>query len=112
MLYISVFLILSRINIKGAEPVVFDELMLIADKIRKYKQEWEQTVLECKSDNPTILAVLNVYGDYDNIHSVRLLIQNVNSKIIYQRIYHLLTGTPDQWTDAIVDEVLLYAIQD
>lgn len=81
-------------------------LELGADKIREYKRDWEQTVKECKLKNPQILAVLNVYGDCENIHSVRLLIQNINSKIIYQRVYHLLTGTPDQWTDAIIDEVL------
>ncbi|MBI5748720.1 MAG: HNH endonuclease [Nitrospinae bacterium] len=90
-------------------PKSYDQtkhLELGADKIREYKREWEQTVEECNSNNPKILAVVNVYGDYTNIHSVRLLVQNVNSKIIYQRIYHLLTGTPDQWTDAIIDEVL------
>lgn len=81
-------------------------LELGAHKINEYKREWEQTVEECKSDNPKIFAVVNVYGDYTNIHSVRLLVQNVDGKIIYQRIYHLLAGTPDQWTDSIVDEVV------
>ena len=81
-------------------------LELGADKIKEYKYEWEQTVEECKSDHPKILAVVNTYGDYANIHSVRLIVQKVDSKIIYQRIYHLLTGTPDQWADAILDEVM------
>ena len=89
-------------------PHAYDQLKhleLGQDKIRQLKQEWEHTVAECNSDNPNIIAVLIAYGDYDNIHSVRLVIQNVDQKIIYQRDYHLLTGTPDQWTDDIIDEV-------
>ncbi len=90
-------------------PNAYDKtkhLELGAEKIREYKNEWEKTVEECKSDNPKIIAVVNTYGSFESIHSVRLLIQKVDGKIIYERIYHLLAGTPEQWTDAIVDEVV------
>jgi hypothetical protein len=90
-------------------PNVYDKtkhLELGETKIREFKAEWEQTVAECKSDNPKVIAVVNVYGSYENVHSVRFLLQNTDSKIIYERIYHLLTGTPDQWTDNIIEEVL------
>jgi len=89
-------------------PKVYDKpkhLELGAKKIKEFKKEWEHTVAECKTDNPKIIAVVNAYGDYENIHSVRFLIQNLEGKIIYQRIYHLHTGTPDDWTDGIIDEV-------
>ena len=80
-------------------------LELSADKIKEYKLEWEQTVEECKSDHPKIVAVVNIYGDYTNIHSVKFLIQNVEGKIIYERLYHLHLGTIDDWTDWIMEEV-------
>jgi len=76
-----------------------------ADKIREYKREWEQSVEECKSDNPKILAVLNIFGTEEKVDSVRLIIQNRDEKIIYQRDYYLLLGSPDQWIDDILDEV-------
>ena len=49
-------------------------LELGTDRIREFKKEWEQTVEESKSDNPKIIAALSVYGNYDNIHSVRLIV--------------------------------------
>ncbi|MFI5151502.1 MAG: HNH endonuclease signature motif containing protein [Bacteroidia bacterium] len=75
------------------------------DKIREYKREWEQTVEECKSDNPKILAVVNGYGDFAKVHSVKLLIQNVDGKIIYQRLYHQHFETMNEWTNHIMEEV-------
>jgi len=80
-------------------------LELGANKIREFKQEWEQTVQECKSENPKILAVVNAYGDFTNIHSVKFLIQNIEGKIIYERLYHWHFGTPNDWTDWIMEEV-------
>lgn len=90
-------------------PNAYDKtkhLELGEEKIKEFKREWELTVAECKTENPKVIAVVNAYGNYDNIHSVRFLLQNSNSKIIYERIYHLLTGTPDQWTDNIIEEVV------
>lgn len=89
-------------------PHAYDQtkhLELGQEKIRQLKQEWEKTVAECKSDNPKIIAVLSTYGDYDNIHSARLVIQNTDQKIVYERDYHLLDYNHDQWTDEIVKEV-------
>ena len=80
-------------------------LELGKEKIREFKREWELTVAECQTENPQVIAVVNAYGNFDNVHSVRFLLQNISGKIIYQRIYHLLTGTPDQWTDNIINEV-------
>ena len=79
-------------------------LELGADKLREFKCEWEQTVAECKSEFPNVIADVNCFGTDVSIHSVRLIVQN-DKKIIYERNYHLLTGTPDQWIDAIIDEV-------
>ncbi|AFM04794.1 HNH endonuclease [Bernardetia litoralis DSM 6794] len=81
-------------------------LELGEDKIRELKIEWENTVAECQKENPKVIAVTNVYGTYENIHSVRFFLQNIEGKIIYERIYHLLTGTLEQWTDNIINEVV------
>lgn len=77
-----------------------------SDKIKELKIEWEQTVMECKTECPKILAVLNVYGSNEKVDSVRLLIQNIDMKVIYERDYYLLMGPPDQWIDNILDEVM------
>jgi hypothetical protein len=89
-------------------PNAYDKtkhLELGKEKIMQLKREWELTVAECQTENPKIVAVVNAYGSNDQIHSVRFLLQNATS-IIYERIYHLLTGTLDQWTDNIVEEVV------
>ena len=76
------------------------------EKLKGFKEQWENTVNECKKENPQILAVINVYGTIESIHSVRLLVQNIEGKIIYERLYHLLTGSPEQWVDSILEEVI------
>jgi hypothetical protein len=89
-------------------PNAYDKtkhLELGADKILEFKREWEQTVVECKTDNPKILATLNIFGTEERVDSVRLVFQNINSKIIYQRDFYLLIGPPDQWIDNILEEV-------
>ncbi len=90
-------------------PHAYDKtkhLELGAKKILEHKREWEQTVQECKSDNPKILAVVNAFGDLTNIHSVKFLLQNLNGKIIYERLYHWHYGTADDWTDWIMEEAV------
>lgn len=84
---------------------ILNHLELGAEKINKFKVEWEETVIDCKTENPKVIAVVNCYGSYENIHSVRYFLQNLNGKIIYERIYHLLLGTPEQWVDNIIDEI-------
>jgi hypothetical protein len=90
-------------------PHAYDKtkhLELGADRIREFKREWEQTVEECKSENPKILAVVNAYGDFANIHSVKFIVQNLEGKIIFERLYHWHFGTADDWTDWIMEEVI------
>ena len=81
-------------------------LELRADKILAFKQEWELTVQECKSENPKVLAVVNAFGDLTNIHSVKFLLQNIDGKIIYERLYHWHYGTMEDWTDWIMEEAV------
>ena len=81
-------------------------LELSADKIREYKREWELTVQECKSENPKVIAVVNAFGDLTTIHSAKFLLQNLDGKIIYERLYHWHYGTVDDWTDWIMEEVV------
>lgn len=86
-------------------------LELGAEKIREYKQDWEQTVKECKSDNPKVLAIVSGYGDSANIHSAKFLVQNSDSKIIYERLYHLHFGTRDEWINWILEELIWLGIK-
>jgi hypothetical protein len=49
---------------------------------------------------------VNVYGNYSNIHSARLILQWENGVIELERIYHLLTTGPvEAWIDNILDEI-------
>ncbi len=82
-----------------------NHLELGAKKILKYKLEWEAFVKEAQKEKPNALAVVNVYGTEESIHSMRLIFQTIESKIIVERLYHLLTGSPESWTDSAIDEV-------
>ena len=80
-------------------------LELGVQKILEYKREWEAFVIEAKKKNPKVLAAINFYGTKESIHSLRLVFQTTNSKIVFERLYHLLTGSPESWVDSVIDEV-------
>lgn len=89
-------------------PRVYTEmnhLEMGAEKIFKYKLEWEAFVKEAQKENPKVLAVMNIYGTEESIHSMRLIFQTIESKIIFERLYHLLTGSHESWIDSAIDEV-------
>lgn len=75
-------------------------------KIREYKNSWEEFVEEAKKSKPNIVAVLSAYGSFQAIHSARLLFQWKDSRIEFERIYHLLNGSIDQWLDQIMEEIV------
>jgi hypothetical protein len=76
-----------------------------ADKIRAYKEEWEAFVADAKKDHPQSIAVINAYGTVDEIHSVRLIFQKVDGKIVLERHYHLLDGPIEKWIDSTLEEM-------
>ena len=76
------------------------------DKILALKKQWEETVVEAQKDNPKLLAVINVYGTEESIHSTRFFIQTTDKEIIYERIYHLLQSSMEDWTDRIMEEII------
>ncbi|MCK4521281.1 MAG: HNH endonuclease [Nanoarchaeota archaeon] len=80
-----------------------NHLELGAKEIKKKKEEWERFVKEASKKNTKVLAVLNVFGNYENIHSMKLLFQWEN-KIIIERVYHLLSGPVENWIDRAFDE--------
>lgn len=82
-----------------------NHLELGANGILKYKKEWEAFVKEAQKKHPKVLAVLNIYGTKENIHSIRLIFQTIDSKIVFERLYHLLIGSPESWIDSVIDEV-------
>ena len=80
-------------------------LELSAEEIRRYKDEWEHFVHEARQPHPKILAVLNVYGTPEYIHSMRLLFQWVCEKIVLERMYHLTDGPFEQWAELALMEI-------
>ena len=82
-----------------------NHLELGAEKILKYKLEWEAFVKEAQRESPKVLAVINIYGTEESIHSMRLIFQTIESRIIFEGLYHLLTGLPESWIDSVIDEV-------
>jgi hypothetical protein len=82
-----------------------NHLDLGAEKIMNAKVEWETFVKEARKENPRVLAVINVYGTEKRIDSMRLILQTNDSKIIFERIYHLHKGPPESWIDMALDEV-------
>jgi hypothetical protein len=90
-------------------PIAYDLVKhteLGSEKLRKYKASWEKFVTEAQSDNPKVIATLNVFGTIDYIHSAKLIMQWQNEEIEYERVFHLLDGDFDYWTDEILKEVL------
>ena len=84
--------------------IVPNHLRLGTKKIKKKKEEWEKFVKEASKKNTKVLAVLNVFGNYKNIHSMKLLFQ-WKDKIIIERIYHLHSGPMESWVDSAFDEL-------
>ena len=84
---------------------IFNHLDLTAEEIKNKKEEWERFVEDAKKENPKVLAVLNIFGDYENIHSMKLLFQLDNGKVIIERVYHLLSGPIESWIDSALDEI-------
>ncbi len=79
---------------------------LSADKILELKNEWEEFVKEAQKPNPKFIAVLNVYGTIEIVHSFRFIIQSVAGKIIFERLSHLTDGPMDELTDMIFEELV------
>jgi len=79
-------------------------LELGAERIRELKDSWESFVAEANKPTPKVLAVLNAFGDYSNIHSIRLVFQWQDGHIEFERTYHLLDGPMDKLTDNVLEE--------
>jgi hypothetical protein len=78
---------------------------LSADELLSYKESWEHFVRDAQSDNPTVIAVINAFGDEQHIHAAKILFQWPDETIEYERVFHLLEGDFDYWTDEIISEV-------
>ena len=74
-------------------------------KLYEYKNSWECFVQAAQQENPSIVATVNVYGTFDSIHSAKLIMQWANGKIEYERIFHLLEGDIDYWTNEMLAEI-------
>lgn len=83
---------------------ISNHLELGVKKIKSKKEEWERFVKEASKKNTKVLAVLNAFGNYKEVHAMKLLFQR-NDKIIIERVYHLLNGPIENWIDAAFDEI-------
>jgi hypothetical protein len=48
-------------------------LELGKDELLKYKQSWETFVQNAKSENPSVIAVINVFGTFEQLHAARII---------------------------------------
>lgn len=77
---------------------------LTQEEIKKHKTDWEWFVKEATELNPKVLAVINIYGNEEVIHSMRFFMQDIEGKIIYERISHLHTKQ-ESWIDKALDDI-------
>jgi hypothetical protein len=82
-----------------------NHIELGAERIREFKKSWEAFVAEAAEPNPTTLAVINLYGNQSEIHSMKLIFQWASGKVEFERVYHLLDGPIESWIDRAIDEV-------
>jgi hypothetical protein len=80
-------------------------LELGPEKITEHKKSWEAYVAEAAKPNPTVFAVVSIYGNELEIHSMKLVFQWQNEKVEFERVYHLHDGPPESWIDRAIEEV-------
>ena len=82
-----------------------NHLDISSKKLLEYKNSWESFVADGRSDNPTVIAVVNVFGTYEHIHAAKIVFQWPDEKVEFERSFHLLEGDIDYWTDEMILEV-------
>ncbi len=75
------------------------------EKLLEYKLSWEAFVKNAQSPNPTVLAVVNIFGSIEQIHAAKIIFQWPNEKIEFERNFHLLEGNFDYWTSEMFFDV-------
>lgn len=78
---------------------------LTAAKLLEYKTSWESFVCDAQSTSPSVAAVINIFGSYEQIHAAKIIFQWPDEKIEFERTFHLLEGNIDYWTDEMISEV-------
>ena len=78
---------------------------LSSKELQDYKSSWEKFVRNARSDSPTVIAVINIFGDKQQIHAAKIIFQWPDEKIEFERVFHLLEGDFNYWTDEMVSEV-------
>ena len=71
----------------------------------EYKKSWESFVKDARSENPSVIAVVNIFGSYEQIHAAKIIFQWPNEKIEFERTFHLLEGDFNYWTNEMISEV-------
>ena len=82
-----------------------NHLELSREKLLEYKRSWESFVENAQSQNPSVLAVINVFGSFEHVHAAKIIFQWPNQKIEFERTFHLLEGNFEYWTDEMISEV-------
>jgi hypothetical protein len=79
---------------------------LDAATIAQCKGDWEAFVAEGSAEKPRLLVTVSGYGTLEALHSAKAVYQWTDGRIVFERVYHLHSGTIDDWTTEIVDEVV------
>lgn len=80
-------------------------LDLSADKLKEYKDKWEEFVEECKKDNPDIIATINAFGTVESIIGMKVIFQYTSGEVVFERMYQMLDAPMDIWIDRAIKEV-------
>jgi hypothetical protein len=76
-------------------------------QIIDYKNQWEWFIEEAQKENPELIAVINIYGTEEQIHSMRFFIQDIDQNILFKRLNHIHT-TPESWIDQAINDIMVF----
>ena len=82
-----------------------NHLELGSARIKRLKKTWEAFVAAARQPHPEVLAVLNIFGSLESIHSMKLVFQRPGGGIEFERTYHLHEGPSESWINLALDEL-------
>lgn len=69
------------------------------------KKHWEETVANCKTDNPQIFGLVCAFGTSKPPHTLRIAFLTYSpTKVVYERIFHITDHPFETWSDVIEEE--------
>jgi hypothetical protein len=72
--------------------------------IALHKRDWEAFIAEAAAEKPRLLVTVSMFGTLDALHSAKSAYQWTDGRIVFERLYHLHSGTLRNWAKDIVGE--------